>query len=369
MTAEGMHLAQALGAHCLGERRDLTIGHAGRQELGLRRLDLGIEPVIDARRRMRHHQPAGGKFGRGFGQTPAPSLVRRQRLAEGGATLAVFGSDAQRLADHAASHRSDVGARAVDRGHRRFEGQPGRLQHFVVGSQIAVEREAAGTDGVLASQIKTGLMDETGPPGIDHEAGNPARTRAGLGLGKEDHDVGDGCVHDPGLASADAPAAINLGGQGLDGTEVGSGMRLGQRGAADQLAGDQARHIAGGDLGHGIAQQLERDVLGIDQRHRKTEVGGGQSLGDLDLHRKRQPQPAMFARRLDTAQAKGGGLIDRLASDAPFALPDDGAGRHHLAGKGTDALEQRGLVNRVFECVVHGLGIEIGGNRSMLREA
>ena len=163
-----MVFAQALGTHRLGQHRQLPLGHARGEELGLRGSPLRIGAGLDLRRGLRHHQPRRGQLGGRLGQAPAPALMLGQRSAEAVALPAMVQRDAQRLTDHAVAHRRDVDARTVDRAQRRLEGLARRLQQLLVVRQIALEAEAAGTDRVLAAQREGRLA---------YEAFAPASTR------------------------------------------------------------------------------------------------------------------------------------------------------------------------------------------------
>jgi hypothetical protein len=205
-----------------------------------------------------------------------------------------------------------------------------------ISASVAVEREAAGADRMLAGQREGRPPHEARARRLDHEARDAPRARARLGLHVHDRDVGLGGVGDPGLLAVDPPAAGDTRRARGDRGEVGARARLGERGAPDRTAGHQGRHPALGQLGRSLARELGGDVAGVDQREREAEVGTGQHLRDPRLGAERQAEAAMRRGHLDAAQAERRSGLDRLATDAALALPEGRAGRDHVAGEDGD---------------------------------
>ena len=68
------------------------------------------------------------------------------------------------------------------------------------------------------------------------ERGQPAVALLGVGLGEDQRELGHVAERDPLLLAADAPAAVDLLGAGLEVGGVGAGVGLGQPEAAQRLA-------------------------------------------------------------------------------------------------------------------------------------
>ena len=217
-----------------------------------------------------------GELGRGLGDRPAPALVVGQRHAEGASRGAVRLRDAQRLAEHPAAHRGDVGTGIVDGRHRGLERTPRRLEHLGVSGEVAVDHEARDAPRARARLGERGAPDRA----AGHQGRHPALDQLGRGLARElggdvagvdqrerEAEVGTGQrLCDPRLRTErQAQAAVRRG--HLDATQAE------RRGGLDRLAADAALalpegragrdHVAGEGGDRRIEEGLEFNVLGL----------------------------------------------------------------------------------------------------------
>ena len=82
--------------------------------------------------------------------------------------------DFQRLANHPAAHRRNVGARPIDRTERRLKRTPRGLQKFVLTGPIANKAKPTRPDRMLTGQRVAGLTFRPRTMQVHHETRDPA---------------------------------------------------------------------------------------------------------------------------------------------------------------------------------------------------
>ena len=185
-------------------------------------------------------QARGLGLDRDVGEQLLHELEARDRAAELRALLRVGDrrvEAALRDADAAGAERD---AAVVERRHRDLEAGAELAEPVGVGDADAVEEELGG---VLRAQAELALDRprlEARRVGRDDEARDPARAR--LAGAREDERVRrPGAERDEDLLAAQHPVVAVALGARLEPARVGAGARLGQRVAAELLAGARAR--------------------------------------------------------------------------------------------------------------------------------
>ena len=139
--------------------------------------------------------------------------------------------------------------------------------------------------------------------------------------------------------------------------EVAAGAGFCQRGAADELAREQAGKGALDLRARAVEGDLGGDVVGVDEGEGEAHAGAREFLGDEQLGEEAGALAAAFARHLDSGQADGCGGAEGLARERARSLPAGGAGGDVVAAERARGVEQPALrLGEAVGQVVHGPG-------------
>ena len=164
------------------------------------------------------------------------SWWRGDRLAPLLAVLRVGDAGVEAGLDDADGAGGGGGAAALEGGLGDLEAVAGLAEEAVAGDADAIEEEGGGVGGVEAELLLDDLAFEAGGVAVDDERGHALVARAGVGLGEDDDEVGDGAVRDPELGAVQHPVvAVALRGE-LAGGGVGADVGLGEGEGADLAA-------------------------------------------------------------------------------------------------------------------------------------
>ena len=172
-------------------------------------------------------------------------------------------------------------------------------------------------------------MSKPGVFGLDQKQAGALRAGLRIGLGHDDHQVGQKAVGDEGLRAVDhVLIAIEHRG-GLHPLQVGTGARLGHGDGSDHLAGHQFRQVFVLQRFTAVMQDVRRNDVRMQG---KTDAGQPQAPHLFDHHRaveKVRPQPAVLFRQMRAQHPRLPCLVPEFAVDIAlfFPLPME---RHRL---------------------------------------
>ena len=313
----------------------------GGGDLGAGGGQLGIAARPDLGHGLGGERAGRGEIGLGLGQGHPPRLMRGEGAAEAVPFAAVCRRLGKGRACHGVAHGGDIGAGGIELGHDGFEGRSGRQDQRAGGQGGALEDEPPGAHRPLGEGRVDGVVGDARQPEIDGEAADAARARRGAAMGKDDRQPGAAGVDDPGLFAAEAPRPVLGLGAGGDGGEIRARAGFGQGGAGRHLAREEPRQVPRHQIGRGGAAQAQGDVVGVDERHRKAEILGGEQFAGARQRREAEPGTAVLRRDRHGQKADARGLGEQVRRGAFTHRPAGRARAHRTGGEGRHAVEER----------------------------
>ncbi len=181
---------------------------------------------------------ADGDLGLHVRQLLLDELRRRERLAEGAALKRVVARRVPAEFGGAERPPGDAVARVVEAGEGALEAGDAR-QEVLVGDEDVGHGDLAGDRGAQRELAFDLRRRQPLHAALEDEAADALV----LGLGPDDHDVGDGRVADPHLGAVQDIAAVDLARAAFHAAGIGAVIRLGQAEAADPFAGGELRQV------------------------------------------------------------------------------------------------------------------------------
>ena len=199
------------------------------------------------------------------------------------AAAGVVERDGERLGGQPHRDRGDVDACDVDGTEGRAHALAGRGEQRVGGDMHLVVGDLADRQECPCRLVVQALDADAVGAGVDGEHEHVARAALGARPADQHEHVGLARERHPGLAAGHAPAIVDLDRAGRDRRGVRTGVRLGEREAAQQLAAHEARGVAVAQLG--LAEAGDR--VGDGVVHREREGVGRVAAPELleDVHR------------------------------------------------------------------------------------
>ena len=201
-------------------------------------------PAVVGPRRVFGEQPRRCDLRRHVGELELDRLVLADRLAEGLAHLAVGDRLIERGLRKPDAARRDIDAPELEPAQRMLASPRPSSPPISrsAGMTIVLEHELGGVDALVAELFELAADREASPFLGDEQAhAAVARLRVGIGLDQQREALAVDAVGDPGLGAVDHVAVAVAPRDRADRLQIGAAIGLGQREAAAQLAGGEAR--------------------------------------------------------------------------------------------------------------------------------
>ena len=197
-------------------------------------------------------------------------------------------------ADAAGGHAVAPG---VQRGHGDLEAVADLAEHRVLADLAVAQRDRRGVGAAQAHLVVDLLgLEAVVALGLDQEAGQPAVTLLGVGLGEDHRHLGVVAERDPHLGAVDDPARVGPLGPGALVGGVRTGVGLGQAEAPQPLARAQLGQVALLLLLGAPAQDRRADQRGLDRDHGAHRgVAAADLLHDQPVGQVVEPRAAVLA--------------------------------------------------------------------------
>ena len=249
------------------------------------------------------------------------------RLAEGLAALHILDSGVERLLDR--SHRADRDHQPLLRqlAHELVEALAFlAAENILAWHEDFVEKQFGGVGGVQAHLVELLAATEAiCAIGLEAHQADALGALGRVGLGDDNHEIGQLSRRDEGLRAVQAIAVALSHGSGGNGLEIAPDARLGHGNGADQLARDETRQPALllllGPVTHDIGQ--DDDV--VERGGEAVDALGRLLVEHYQIVAEIAAVTAVFLRHGHAEQARGARFLPKRALDhavlAPFLHP------------------------------------------------
>ena len=213
-------------------------------------------------------------------------------------------------------------------------------QQVFLGHAHVLEEQLRGVLGLHADFLQALALVEARRIGFHQEQAGALGAGLGVGLGNDDHQIGQVAVGDKSLGAVDHVLIAVQNRCGLDALQVGTSARLGHGNGRDHVPGDQFGQVLVLQRFTAVMQDVRRDNIRMQG---KADAGQPQAADLFDHHRaveKIRAQTAIFLWQVGTQHARLPRLVPQVTVDIALLFPLPMEGHGVLFEEGAHALTE-----------------------------